>query len=195
MLRFLSLLAVLGATLSYTAFAEDTPAMPDIPKPLKVMPSKIKPVQSGEDELSKAAPETIKSESSTDNNQLESLSPRAMDSFQGDFSGEFTRAEINKFFSKESKVSSSYAARKLALKLALTPFLGMLDDAKYPENIYGLRLNQFLNLGSWPLMIHKLYSIYQMQKQFRSQLFQIRNQYHQLLKIYLQFLASLNIRN
>ena len=146
--RLLGFCVVLGLLISSVAFAEDVPVVPDIPKPLNVMPSKIKPVQGGEDELSKAAPERTKLAPLTDNNELEIISPRPESSFQGDFGDGLTRADINKILNKPSKPSASAGVRKLTLKFALSPFPLLSNDEKFPENIYGLRLNYLLNLGS-----------------------------------------------
>jgi hypothetical protein len=54
MFRSITIFAAIGLVMIGSfAIAEDKPAIPvipDIPKPLNVMPSKIKPVQSNEDE-------------------------------------------------------------------------------------------------------------------------------------------------
>lgn len=149
MLRIVLCLTIFSFSLSPLAFATDAPAIPDIPKPLNVMPSKIKPVQGGEDELSKAAPEGHKLAPLTNSNELEILSPRPDYGFQSDFADNLSRSDINDFFSKPSKASLSSGARKLALKFALTPFSLMSNEDKFPENIYGLRLNVLLNLGAF----------------------------------------------
>lgn len=149
MLRIILCLTIFSFSLSPLAFATEAPVTPDIPKPLNVMPSKIKPVQDGEDELSKAAPESRKLAPLTNSNELEILSPRPDDGFQNDFADNLSRSDINDFFSKPSKASLSAGARKLALKFALTPFSLMSNEDKFPENIYGLRLNALLNLGAF----------------------------------------------
>jgi hypothetical protein len=147
MLRIALCLTIFSFSLSPLAFATDAPKIPDIPKPLNVMPSKIKPVQDGEDELSKAAPEGRKLAPPTNSNELEILSPLPDYGFQSDFADNLSRSDINEFFSKPSKASLSAGARKLALKFALTSFSLMSNEDKFPENIYGLRLNTLLNLG------------------------------------------------
>jgi hypothetical protein len=149
MLRIALCLTIFSFSLSPLAFATDAPKIPDIPKPLNVMPSKIKPVQDGEDELSKAAPEGRKLAPPTNSNELEILSPLPDYGFQSDFADNLSRSDINEFFSKPSKASLSAGARKLALKFALTSFSLMSNEDKFPENIYGLRLNTLLNLGAF----------------------------------------------
>lgn len=141
----------LGLLLSTPSYAADTTEdTPVIPTPLKVMPSKIKPVQSntGTDELSRAAPEGDKS-AQTDNKALELLSPRPAFGFQNDFWSGTTRQDLAAFFSTPSIANQSKTARELALKAALAPIASLPESKNPDENIYALRLKKLVDLGSF----------------------------------------------
>lgn len=134
------------------AFAEEKAAetTPVIPTPLKVMPAKIKPVQSnGTDELAKAAPERDVTSENDDKDSLETLSPRVKYGFQKDFWDDVTRRELIDFLASPSPASQSRAMRDLALKATLTPAHDLSSSSKPEENIYALRLMKLVNLGSF----------------------------------------------
>ncbi len=137
--------------------AETNEAAPVIPTPLKVMPSKIKPVQSNNsDELSRAAPESNKTgENADDNNAemdnnkaLEIMSPRPAYGFQNDFWGDTRRQDIASFLAS-STIPRSRTARNLLLRATLTPSSELSDTKNPDENIYALRLKKLVELGSF----------------------------------------------
>lgn len=137
-----------GISSSFAAEGRDS-SPPLIPTPLKVMPSKIKPVQAGNaDELSRAAPEQDDPQP-MDAKSLERLSPRPAFGFQNDFWKGITRQELVAFLSKPSFATKSKSIRDLTLKATLTASSD-LAPAKTPEdNIYALRLEKLVNLGSF----------------------------------------------
>lgn len=137
-----------GIPSSFAAEGGDS-SPPLIPTPLKVLPSKIKPVQAGNaDELSRAAPEQDDAQP-VDAKSLERLSPRPAFGFQNDFWKGITRQELVAFLSKPSFATKSKFTRDLTLKATLTPSSD-LAPAKTPEdNIYALRLEKLVNLGSF----------------------------------------------
>lgn len=137
-----------GIPSSFAAEGGDS-SPPLIPTPLKVLPSKIKPVQAGNaDELSRAAPEQDDAQP-VDAKSLERLSPRPTFGFQNDFWKGITRQELVAFLSKPSFATKSKFTRDLTLKATLTPSSD-LAPAKTPEdNIYALRLEKLVNLGSF----------------------------------------------
>ncbi len=123
-------------------------ATPVIPKPLNVLPSKIKPVQSGTDELSKAAPENkgAGQDSSNSNNttNLETLSPRSNFGFGVDFWTHSSHEQITEFLSQPEAVTPTRAVRDLALRAVMTPANNMSSD-----NLYALRIQRLVNLGDF----------------------------------------------
>ena len=177
--RFTALLFALGVALGLavpfaSAQAEETPlapasaaseqpateqeSTPDIPKPLKVMPSKIKPVQSATDELSKAAPETEKITETADIQQLETLSPRQNFSYPANFWDKAERQGIASFLGAESVPSASLSIHNIKLKATLTT-AGNLSASDVPsENLYALRLKQLVALGNFEdaLILYKM---------------------------------------
>lgn len=147
---FLASAITLGLLLSTTSYAADSSeTAPVIPTPLKVMPSKIKPVQTNNtDELSRAAPEG-ETAASADNKALELLSPRPAYGFQNNFWGDSTRQDLIAFLDTPASVSHNKSVRDLALKAALTPSAPLAPSKNTDENIYALRLNKLVNLGSF----------------------------------------------
>lgn len=156
LLLVLLLLFGIGLIQPVASYAEPTDEQaapkadePVIPKPLKVMPSKIKPVQSTSDELSKAAPEPDNATASTDTEALESLSPRPTSGFQGDFWNGISREELAAFLATPSIATSLPSVRNLALKATLTPTPSLSESKNQDENIYALRLQKLVALGSF----------------------------------------------
>ena len=147
---FLAPAITLGLLLSTASYAADSSeTAPVIPTPLKVMPSKIKPVQTNNtDELSRAAPEG-ETAASADNKALELLSPRPAYGFQNNFWGDSTRQDLIAFLGTPAPVSHNKSVRDLALKAALTPSAPLAPSKNTDENIYALRLNKLVNLGSF----------------------------------------------
>lgn len=147
---FLASAITLGLLLSTASYAADSSeTAPVIPTPLKVMPSKIKPVQTNNtDELSRAAPEG-ETAASADNKALELLSPRPAYGFQNNFWGDSTRQDLIAFLDTPASVSHNKSVRDLALKAALTPSAPLAPSKNTDENIYALRLNKLVNLGSF----------------------------------------------
>lgn len=147
---FLASAITLGLLLSTASYAADSSeTAPVIPTPLKVMPSKIKPVQTNNaDELSRAAPEG-ETAASADNKALELLSPRPAYGFQNNFWGASTRQDLIAFLDTPASVSHNKSVRDLALKAALTPSAPLAPSKNTDENIYALRLNKLVNLGSF----------------------------------------------
>lgn len=146
---FIAIILTSGLFISAPTYAaEPTEVAPVIPTPLKVMPSKIKPVQTNNaDELSRAAPEGDKSVG-TDNKALEILSPRPAYGFQNDFWASSSRQDLVAFLSSPA-VPRSKAARNLALRVTLTPSTSLSDTKNPDENIYALRLKKLVELGSF----------------------------------------------
>ncbi|OFW87925.1 MAG: hypothetical protein A3B66_00950 [Alphaproteobacteria bacterium RIFCSPHIGHO2_02_FULL_46_13] len=146
---FIAIILTSGLLISAPTYAAETAEVaPVIPTPLKVMPSKIKPVQTNNaDELSRAAPEGDKSVG-TDNKALEILSPRPAYGFQNDFWASSSRQDLVAFLSPPS-VPRSKAARNLALRVTLTPSASLSDTKNPDENIYALRLKKLVELGSF----------------------------------------------
>lgn len=137
-----------------TQAASATPdSPPNIPKPLKVLPSKIKPITSGADELSKAAPETSGTTSpadSHDHTALETLSPRENFGFSPDFWAGATRQDIIAFLDAPYNISSSRNVRDLNLRVTLTLAPSLAAQSTTPaENLYALRLKKLVALGAY----------------------------------------------
>ncbi len=143
-------LVVLGLSTPSALRAEDAVASqtPDIPKPLKVLPSKIKPIQTGSEELSKAAPETspIKEETSDDHNaHLDSLTPWESGLFPSDFWTKSNQKDLTDFLKSPYSVSYSRAARALTLRAVLTPSSELTDSGE----LYTLRLEKLNAMGAY----------------------------------------------
>lgn len=125
---------------------------PDIPKPLKVLPSKIKPITSGADELSKAAPETSGTTSPADGHDhtaLETLSPRENFGFSPDFWAGATRQDVIAFLNTPYNISSSRSVRDLNLRVTLTLAPSLAQSTTPAENLYALRLKKLVDLGAY----------------------------------------------
>lgn len=139
----------LGLLLSAPSYAADSAEeAPVIPTPLKVMPSKIKPVQTNNtDELSRAAPEDDTTHA--DNKALEILSPRPAFGFQNDFWGNTSRKDLVAFLANPTPTTHNKTLRNLALRATLTPSADLSDTKNPDENIYALRLTKLVELGSF----------------------------------------------
>lgn len=162
-MRYLTttLLLTFGLLLSSPVLAEDpapTASAPDIPKPLKVMPVKIKPVQGATDELSKAAPDTQTGLSHADGARLEMLNPLGNYGFQADFWENSTRKDIITFLSQKEGITPNRIIRDLTLRAILTPAPNISSSDSATENLYALRLQRLVNLGDFETAL-KLYKM------------------------------------
>lgn len=174
--RALGLMAALlcGTPLISPAHAEDTAAapvvplsatsapqedaLPDIPKPLKIMPSKIKPVQSATDEMSKAAPETEKLTDAKNAEELETLLPNGSTGYPETFWADAKRDDIAAFLASDAPVSSSLTIRSMALKATLAPTPDLSSSTDPEKNIYALRIKHLVDLGDFAdaLLLYKM---------------------------------------
>jgi hypothetical protein len=151
---FLCFLFLLGAYIgsNLSAFAENSApitAEPVIPKPLKVMPTKIKPVQSNADELTKAAPDSVNADQETTNADLDSLVARDKLVFSNDFWNDSHRDDLVAFLNQPSTVSAGRTAHTLALRATITPATQMDESDDASQNIYALRIQRLVNLGDF----------------------------------------------
>lgn len=131
-----------------TVKAEEA-ALPDIPKPLKVLPSKIKPVQDGADEMSKAAPATKEESTEADSAVLETLIPRENAGFKPDFWKNSSRDDLVVFLTRKGSTSPSRSVRNLTLQATLTPAPHISPSDVPAENLYSLRLAKLVELGAF----------------------------------------------
>jgi len=129
------------------SYAEETLNAPVIPKPLNVMPSKIKPVQSGTDELSKAAPEN--NSILTDLSHLDSLSPLPMDGFQNDFWNGLSWTDLKPFLMENGTLTASKSVRNLSIKALLSSGAPKDKLPESEEGLYAHRLNKLVDLGNF----------------------------------------------
>lgn len=148
-MRLLTFLAI-SVFLCNSAIAEEQQPLPDIPKPLKVMPSKIKPVQDDTDELSKAAPETKgQSDLPADYKILETLTLSDTQGYQTDFWNTINYKELETFLSKTGTISWGKGIREINVRATITPAPSLTSSDTPPGTLYGLRLQRLGDLGDF----------------------------------------------
>lgn len=147
LIRSILLLGILAASSPFSALAEPIEGVPAIPKPLKVMPSKIKPLQSGTEELSKAAPENNMPVTPATIQELENLFPPNPMVFPEGFWNGASRQDAVAFLSQTGTISAGRSTRQFALKTVLTPFPDVAASTHPTENLYALRIHKLVDLG------------------------------------------------
>lgn len=116
---------------------------PDIPTPLKVMPSKIKPVQTTVDGMAKASAEVPSGE--TPITGLDTLSPYPEKGFEPTFWGKEDLYDLGSILERDDLVIRSRTVYKLIDKVALTP---APNDKSEGKN-YIKRLNLLVQIGDF----------------------------------------------
>lgn len=136
------------------AIAEDAPTAADtvhiIPKPLAVMPAKIKPLQEAGKEISSASPEIVHSESSepSDSAKLESMSPSPNKGFPSTLWQDATRDELVAFLSDKAiskTISPTIRGLNIRAVMTATPAYDIPDGK---ESLYALKIQKLLALGA-----------------------------------------------
>ncbi len=134
---------------------------PVIPKPLNVMPSKIKPIQSGDDELSKAAPESrnqTSEDNDTDDVNLDALTLADVGNLGNDYWVHSSHADVLAFLNSSVSPHLSGSLRDMTLRAVLTPAVHLPPSSNAQESLYSARLQKLVTLGAYDYA-QKLYKM------------------------------------